>query len=92
MCSLLIDIILRCIWQSTRGLRLRSDDINAVARLPILNETHYRDILCEIGGMFAVAKKVDNIHGRPWIGFQSWHAAGRKVFFILMNLTIKTFM
>ncbi|PON49533.1 Glycosyl transferase [Parasponia andersonii] len=64
---------------STRARRLRSDDVNAVVRLPILNETYYRDILCEIGGMFAIAKKVDNIHGRPWIGFQSWHAAGRKV-------------
>ncbi|KAM6600668.1 hypothetical protein CsatA_020277 [Cannabis sativa] len=64
---------------STRAQRLRSDDVNAVARLSILNETYYRDILCEIGGMFAIAKKVDNIHGRPWIGFQSWHAAGRKV-------------
>lgn len=59
--------------------------MNAVARLPILNETYYRDILCEIGGMFSIAKKVDNIHGRPWIGFQSWHAAGRKVSSILMG-------
>lgn len=31
--------------------------------------------------MFAVANKVDSIHMRPWIGFQSWRAAGRKVVF-----------
>lgn len=64
---------------SAGARRLSSDDVNAVVRLPILNQTYYRDILCEIGGMFAIAKKVDNIHGRPWIGFQSWHASGRKV-------------
>lgn len=63
---------------STRARRLRSDDVDAVARLPILNDTYYRDILCEIGGMFSIANGVDNIHKRPWIGFQSWHAAGRK--------------
>lgn len=56
--------------------------MNAVARLPLLNITYYRDILCEIAGMFAIANKVDNIHKRPWIGFQSWRAAGRKVLFI----------
>ncbi|KAJ4837388.1 hypothetical protein Tsubulata_029285 [Turnera subulata] len=64
---------------STKERRLRSDDVDAVARLPLLNETYYRNILCEIGGMFSIANKVDNIHGRPWIGFQSWRAAGRKV-------------
>ncbi|KAL5569492.1 hypothetical protein UlMin_026067 [Ulmus minor] len=64
---------------SSGARRLRSDDVNAVGRLHILNETFYRDILCEIGGLFAIARKVDNIHGRPWIGFQSWRAAGRKV-------------
>lgn len=53
--------------------------MNAVARLPLLNVTYYRDILCEIAGMFAIANKVDNVHKRPWIGFQSWRAAGRKV-------------
>ncbi|KAL5800388.1 hypothetical protein ACOSQ4_033272 [Xanthoceras sorbifolium] len=64
---------------STAARRLRSDDVNAVGRLPILNSTYYRNILCEIGGMFSIAKRVDNIHKKPWIGFQSWHAAGRKV-------------
>ncbi|KAH0980901.1 hypothetical protein GBA52_008078 [Prunus armeniaca] len=64
---------------STRARRSRSDDVDAVDRLPILNETHYRNILCEIGGMFAIANKVDSVHKRPWIGFQSWRAAGRKV-------------
>lgn len=54
--------------------------MDAVGRLPLLNDTYYCDILCEIGGMFSIANKVDNIHRRPWIGFQSWRAAGRKVF------------
>ncbi|KAK6929129.1 Glycosyl transferase, family 1 [Dillenia turbinata] len=64
-----------------RGLtrRSRSDDVDAVGRLPFLNETYYRDILCEIGGMFSIAYKVDDIHKRPWIGFQSWRAAGKQV-------------
>ncbi|CAK9313391.1 unnamed protein product [Citrullus colocynthis] len=64
---------------STRALRLRSDDVNAVGRLPLLNDSYYLDTLCEIGGMFAIANKIDNIHKRPWIGFQSWRASGRKV-------------
>ncbi|CAN1258290.1 hypothetical protein LINPERPRIM_LOCUS9838 [Linum perenne] len=64
---------------STRALRPRSDDVDAVARLPLLNDTFYRNILCEMGGMFSIANKVDNIHKRPWIGFQSWRTTGRKV-------------
>ncbi|XP_059458280.1 uncharacterized protein LOC132187862 [Corylus avellana] len=63
---------------SSRARRLRADDVDGVGRLPILNDSYYRDILCEIGGMFSIANRVDNIHGRPWIGFQSWRAAGRK--------------
>lgn len=66
--------------------------MDAVDRLPILNETYYRNVLCEIGGMFAIANKVDNIHKRPWIGFQSWRAAGRKVFLIVgRNFYLKIF-
>lgn len=64
---------------STKSRRLRSDDVDAVGRLLVLNDTYYRDILCEIGGMFSIANRLDNIHKRPWIGFQSWRAAGRKV-------------
>ncbi|KAL6129301.1 hypothetical protein ACLB2K_072653 [Fragaria x ananassa] len=64
---------------STKARRSKSDDVDAVGRLPVLNETYYRNVLCEIGGMFAIANKVDNVHKRPWIGFQSWRAAGRKV-------------
>ncbi|KAK9064050.1 hypothetical protein SSX86_017922 [Deinandra increscens subsp. villosa] len=64
---------------STKSRRLRSDDVDAVGRLSILNETYYRDILLEMGGMFSIANKVDNVHKRPWIGFQSWRAAARKV-------------
>ncbi|KAL9251439.1 hypothetical protein AKJ16_DCAP14950 [Drosera capensis] len=64
---------------STRSTRLSSNDIDAVTRLPLLSDFRYRDLLCEIGGMFAIANKVDEIHKRPWIGFQSWRASGRKV-------------
>ncbi|XP_006606297.1 uncharacterized protein [Glycine max] len=64
---------------SRRAQRQTSDDVDAVGRLPLLNDTYYRDILCEMGGMFAIANRVDSIHRRPWIGFQSWRAAGRKV-------------
>jgi hypothetical protein len=60
--------------------------VDAVARLPLLNESYYQNILCEIGGMFSIAIKVDAIHKRPWIGFQSWHAAGRKVSFMPVGL------
>ncbi|RWR97248.1 Glycosyl transferase [Cinnamomum micranthum f. kanehirae] len=64
---------------STRERRSTSDDVDAVGRLSLLNDTYYRDRLCEIGGMFSIANQVDNIHKIPWIGFQSWRAAGRKV-------------
>lgn len=53
--------------------------MDAVGRLSILNETYFRDILLEMGGMFSIANRVDNVHKRPWIGFQSWRAAARKV-------------
>lgn len=61
--------------------------MDAVDRLPLLNDTNHRSSLCEMGGMFSIASKVDNIHKRPWIGFQSWRAAGRKVPLLLMQLT-----
>lgn len=53
--------------------------MDAVGRLSLLNDTYYRDRLCETGGMFSIANQVDNIHKIPWIGFQSWRASGRKV-------------
>jgi len=68
--------------QSRRGQRQSSDDVDSVGRLPLLNDTYYQEILCEMGGMFAIANRVDSIHRRPWIGFQSWRAAGRKVFLL----------
>ncbi|KAK7268471.1 hypothetical protein RIF29_21170 [Crotalaria pallida] len=64
---------------SRRAQRQRSDDVDAVGRLPLLNDTYYWGVLCEMGGMFAIANRVDSVHRRPWIGFQSWRAAGRKV-------------
>jgi hypothetical protein len=65
--------------QSKGGRRPRSDDVDAVMRLPILDNSYYRDLLCEFGAMFAIANKIDTVHKLPWIGFQSWRAAGRKV-------------
>ncbi|XP_020094017.1 uncharacterized protein LOC109714032 isoform X2 [Ananas comosus] len=69
----------RGITLSKSARRSKSDDVDAVTRLPILNETYYKDILCEFGAMFAIANKVDSIHRLPWIGFQSWRAAAKKV-------------
>ncbi|URE34295.1 Glycosyl transferases group 1 [Musa troglodytarum] len=71
--------IYRGITLSFRARRSKSDDIDAVSRLPVLNDTYYRDLLCETGAMFAVANSVDSVHKLPWIGFQSWRAAGKKV-------------
>lgn len=64
---------------STKARRLSSDDVDAVNRLPFLNNSRYRDLLCEMGGLFSIAYKVDEIHKKPWIGFQSWRASGRRV-------------
>lgn len=69
----------RGISLSKRAQRPRSDDVDAVGRLPLLNNAYDRDLLCEFGAMFSIANKVDSIHNMPWIGFQSWRAAGRKV-------------
>ncbi|KAI3740963.1 hypothetical protein L2E82_31438 [Cichorium intybus] len=63
---------------STKSRSLRSNDVDAVGRLSILNESYYRDILLEMGCMFSIANRVDNVHKRPWIGFQSSRAAARK--------------
>eukprot|EP01018_Ginkgo_biloba_P037807 Gb_27708 [translate_table: standard] len=63
----------------TEGRRAVADDIDGPARLPLLNDAYYRDVLCEYGAYFAIADKVDRIHKNSWIGFQSWRAAGRKV-------------
>ncbi|KAI4382677.1 hypothetical protein MLD38_008613 [Melastoma candidum] len=64
---------------TTKSRRLRSDDVDAATRLNFLNGTYYRELLCEVGGMFSLAHKIDEIHMRPWIGFQSWRAAGQQV-------------
>ncbi|XP_078446174.1 uncharacterized protein LOC144715150 [Wolffia australiana] len=69
-----------------RGLSLEKEgkdsrlgDALAVDRLPQLVGTPYKDLLCEFGAILAVAYEVDGIHRAPWIGFQPWRAAGRKV-------------
>ncbi|KAK8949715.1 hypothetical protein KSP39_PZI005761 [Platanthera zijinensis] len=69
----------RGISLSRSARRPRSDDVDAVNRLPVLNDSYYRDILCEFGAMLSIANQVDSVHKIPWIGFQSWHASGRKV-------------
>nr|CAB3495338.1 unnamed protein product [Digitaria exilis] len=70
-----------CIFflKSKGARRPRSDDVDAVTRLSVLDNPYYRDLLCEFGAMFAIANRVDTVHKLPWIGFQSWRAAGRKV-------------
>lgn len=55
------------------------DDIDAAARLSLLNNTYYQEVLCEFGAFFAIANRIDRVHKNSWIGFQSWRAAGRKV-------------
>jgi hypothetical protein len=65
--------------QSSKGRRPGADDIDASFRLPLLNNVYYRDILGEFGAFFALANRIDRIHKNPWIGFQSWRVAARKV-------------
>ncbi|CAA7390860.1 unnamed protein product [Spirodela intermedia] len=69
----------RAVSLSKDAKESRVDDVRAVLRLSFLNITYYRDLLCEYGGMLAIANKSNSIHKTPWIGFQSWRAAGRKV-------------
>lgn len=69
----------RGVTLSKGGRRPRSDDVDAVTRLSVLDNPYYRDLLCEFGAIFAIANRVDTVHKLPWIGFQSWRAAGRKV-------------
>uniref|UniRef100_J3N4M0 Glycosyl transferase family 1 domain-containing protein n=1 Tax=Oryza brachyantha TaxID=4533 RepID=J3N4M0_ORYBR len=69
----------RGITLSKGGRRPRSDDVDAVTRLSVLDNPYYRDRLCEFGAMFSIANRIDTVHKLPWIGFQSWEAAGRKV-------------
>ncbi|PKA48054.1 hypothetical protein AXF42_Ash015817 [Apostasia shenzhenica] len=69
----------RGITLSRSNQRPRSDDVDALSRLPILNDSYYRDIFCDFGAMLSIANRIDSIHKIPWIGFQSWHASGRKV-------------
>lgn len=74
--------------QSRKTRRLSSDDVDAPYRLPLLNDGHYQNLLCEMGGLFSIAYKVDEIHKRPWIGFQSWKASGREVNFVFIFLVL----
>lgn len=64
---------------AAKGRRAGADDVDGPARLPLLGDSYYRDVLCEYGAYFAIANKVDRIHKNSWIGFQSWRAGGRKV-------------
>ncbi|ERM96163.1 hypothetical protein AMTR_s00001p00062880 [Amborella trichopoda] len=64
---------------SAGSRRTNSDDLDAVERLPLVNNSYYRGVFCEFGGLFSIANVIDNIHKHPWIGFQSWRVSGRKV-------------
>ncbi|KAL8499835.1 hypothetical protein ACS0TY_019722 [Phlomoides rotata] len=67
----------RGIGLSTKGRRPEADDIDGPARLPLLNDAYYRDVLEEYGAFFAIANRIDRIHKNAWIGFQSWRATAR---------------
>ncbi|XP_078155667.1 UDP-Glycosyltransferase superfamily protein isoform X2 [Carex rostrata] len=71
--------IYRGITLSRSGRRPETDDVDAVRRLPVLEDSHYRDLLCEFGAILSIANKVDTVHKLPWIGFQSWRATSRMV-------------
>lgn len=49
------------------------------ARLSLLNNAYYRDVLGEYGAFFAIANRIDRVHKNAWIGFQSWRATARSV-------------
>ncbi|KAI5075198.1 hypothetical protein GOP47_0009865 [Adiantum capillus-veneris] len=72
-------ILYRGISLIAKQRRPGSDDIEAPLRVPLLNHSYYRDVLCEFGAYFAIANRIDRIHKNSWIGFQSWQAVGRKV-------------
>lgn len=69
----------RGIGLAAKGRRAGADDVDGPARLALLGDSYYRDVLCEYGAYFAIANRVDRIHKNSWIGFQSWRAGGRKV-------------
>ncbi|XP_024359045.1 uncharacterized protein [Physcomitrium patens] len=65
---------------STLDRRPGDDDVDAEVRLPgLLNETYYRNLLCEYGAFFSIANRIDLIHRNPWIGFQPWRASSKDV-------------
>ncbi|CAI0460227.1 unnamed protein product [Linum tenue] len=68
----------RGIGLSTKGRRPMTDDIDAPARLQLLNDPYYRDTLNEYGAFFAIANRFDRVHKNAWIGFHSWRATARK--------------
>ncbi|KAJ3681892.1 hypothetical protein LUZ60_014465 [Juncus effusus] len=69
----------RAISLSRNGRREGTDDVDAPGRLRILGDKYYRDLLCEFGAILSVANQIDSVHNLPWIGFQSWRAASKKV-------------
>lgn len=66
--------------QSTVDRRPGDDDVDAVVRLPgLLNDTYYRNVMCEYSAFFAIANRIDLIHKNPWIGFQPWRTSSKDV-------------
>jgi hypothetical protein len=75
--------------QSTHGMRPGGDDVDAQIRLPgLLNDSYYRNVLCEYGAFFAIANRIDQVHRNAWIGFQPWRAASRNVSWAPVNPSI----
>ncbi|XP_075488054.1 uncharacterized protein LOC142527203 [Primulina tabacum] len=63
---------------STKGKRPGADDVDAPTRLPLLNDSYYRDVMGDFGAFLAIANRTDRIHKNAWIGFQSWRVTARK--------------
>lgn len=72
-------MVVSCI-QTTRGRRPGDDDVDVQARLPgLVNNSYYRNVLCEYSAFFAIAYRIDFLHRHPWIGFQHWRASSKNV-------------
>ncbi|CAM6088307.1 unnamed protein product [Calypogeia fissa] len=55
------------------------DDVDGGSRLGLLNDSYYRDVLCDVAGFFSIAKLIDRLHRNAWIGFQPWRAVSKQV-------------
>lgn len=72
--------VYRGLCQSASQARPGGSDIDAPNLHELLRETYYQNLLCEYGGFFALAANMGSLQAAtPWLGFQSWEAADKKV-------------